>query len=163
MIENADIKIAVLQMAHGIRGIGDTAIFERLEELYISAYNKGIKAESVVLKGKMLVEVEDWEFKTDRIKLLETELATGKEWWNGLSDDNAKLRDRIKHLEHALRKSVHAMRAPLDDWKGHVEREALDAAHQCFIRFNPDFCPVVGCGIREPHSHDDIDGPSEAR
>lgn len=29
----------------------------------------------------------------------------------------------------ALRLAVNAMRAPLDEWKGEVERKALDAAH----------------------------------
>lgn len=35
---------------------------------------------------------------------------------------------RCEALEAALRLAVHAMRAPLDDWKGECERKALDAA-----------------------------------
>ena len=41
-------------------------------------------------------------------------------------------RDRVKRceaLEAALTLAVHAMRAPLDDWKGECERRALDAAN----------------------------------
>jgi len=34
-----------------------------------------------------------------------------------------------KRLLEALHLSVHAMRAPIDDWKGVVERSALDAAN----------------------------------
>ena len=40
-------------------------------------------------------------------------------------------RERIKRceaLEAALTLAVQAMRAPLDDWKGELERKALDAA-----------------------------------
>jgi len=39
-----------------------------------------------------------------------------------------EMRDEIKRLRAALILSVQAMRAPLDDWKGCVERRALDDA-----------------------------------
>jgi hypothetical protein len=35
---------------------------------------------------------------------------------------------RIGELENALREAQNAMRAPLDGWKGEVERAALDTA-----------------------------------
>ena len=37
--------------------------------------------------------------------------------------------DCIERLRAALQLAMWAMRAPLDDWKGECEREALDAAH----------------------------------
>ena len=36
---------------------------------------------------------------------------------------------RLQAVESALTLAVQAMRAPLDDWKGELERKALDAAH----------------------------------
>lgn len=38
------------------------------------------------------------------------------------------LRARVAELEAALSLAVDAMRAPLDGWKGEVERQALDVA-----------------------------------
>lgn len=40
----------------------------------------------------------------------------------------ARDRARVAELEAALGKAVNAMRAPIDDWKGEVERAALDDA-----------------------------------
>jgi hypothetical protein len=37
---------------------------------------------------------------------------------------------RIIELETALRQAIIAMRAPLDSWKGEVERVALDMANE---------------------------------
>jgi hypothetical protein len=36
----------------------------------------------------------------------------------------------VEELRHALRLAQDAMRAPLDDWKGELERKALDAARR---------------------------------
>lgn len=41
MIEAADIKIAVLQVALGIKALEDKALFDKLEEFWISAYSRG--------------------------------------------------------------------------------------------------------------------------
>lgn len=52
--------------------------------------------------------------------------------WKAAAEDLAAQRDalahRVEQLEAALKQAVLAMRAPLDDWKGEVERAALDAA-----------------------------------
>ena len=42
---------------------------------------------------------------------------------------NVRLQADVLMLREALGSSVHAMRAPLDDWKGEVERMALDFAN----------------------------------
>ncbi len=42
---------------------------------------------------------------------------------------------RISELEAALRLAQYAMRAPLDDWKGEVERKALDAARAAYTAY----------------------------
>ena len=41
MIEAADIKIAVLQVALGIKALEDRDLFDKLEEFWISAYRRG--------------------------------------------------------------------------------------------------------------------------
>lgn len=41
MIDTADIKIAVLQVAMGIKALEDKALFEKLEEFWIAAYAAG--------------------------------------------------------------------------------------------------------------------------
>lgn len=41
MIEPADIKIAVLQVALGIKALEDKELFDKLEEFWISAYARG--------------------------------------------------------------------------------------------------------------------------
>lgn len=51
---------------------------------------------------------------------------------------------RIAQLEAALQQSQHAMRAPLDDWKGEVERKALDAARAA-LRAHADLKEVGRC------------------
>jgi len=43
--------------------------------------------------------------------------------------------DPAAALEDALRLAVDAMRAPLDDWKGVVERKALDAARAALAAY----------------------------
>ena len=48
---------------------------------------------------------------------------------NSARDAWRKRVKRCEALEAALRLAVHAMRAPLDDWKGECERKALDAAN----------------------------------
>jgi len=47
---------------------------------------------------------------------------------------NARLQADVLLLRDALGSSVHAMRAPLDDWKGEVERMALDFANDVLER-----------------------------
>ena len=47
---------------------------------------------------------------------------------NARADEVAALIAEVERLRAALILSVQAMRAPLDDWKGEVERMALDAA-----------------------------------
>jgi hypothetical protein len=41
MIDPADIKIAVLQIALGIKALEDKQLFDKLEEFWISAYARG--------------------------------------------------------------------------------------------------------------------------
>lgn len=41
MIEVADIKIAVLQVALGIKALEDKELFDKLEEFWVSAYKHG--------------------------------------------------------------------------------------------------------------------------
>jgi hypothetical protein len=41
MVEVADIKIAVLQVALGIKSLEDKELFDKLEEFWISAYKRG--------------------------------------------------------------------------------------------------------------------------
>lgn len=43
MIDAADIKIAVLKVALGIKALEDKELFEKLEEFWISAYGEGLK------------------------------------------------------------------------------------------------------------------------
>ena len=43
-------------------------------------------------------------------------------------DTIVELLSEVQQLRDALALAVHAMRAPLDDWKGELERKALDAA-----------------------------------
>lgn len=43
--------------------------------------------------------------------------------------DTAEALRLCRDVAEALVKSVHAMRAPLDDWKGHVEAAALEKAN----------------------------------
>lgn len=43
--------------------------------------------------------------------------------------DTAEALRLCREVTEALVKSVHAMRAPLDDWKGHVEAAALEKAN----------------------------------
>ena len=43
--------------------------------------------------------------------------------------DTAESLRLCRDVTEALVKSVHAMRAPLDDWKGHVEAAALEKAN----------------------------------
>jgi len=43
--------------------------------------------------------------------------------------DTAEALRLCRDVTEALVKSVHAMRAPLDDWKGHVEAAALEKAN----------------------------------
>jgi len=63
-------------------------------------------------------EIADWKRACENATDLGEQIA---------SHSTAKDR-RIGELEKALRKAQDAMRAPLDDWKGHVERAALDLA-----------------------------------
>ena len=68
---------------------------------------------------------------------------------NARADEVAALIAEVERLRAALILSVQAMRAPLDDWKGEVERMALDAAalalgpnvginRHCPVRSNDD-------------------------
>jgi hypothetical protein len=41
VVETAEIKIAVLHLALGIKALEDKALFDRLEEFWISAYARG--------------------------------------------------------------------------------------------------------------------------
>ena len=51
-----------------------------------------------------------------------------------LGEDYDAAQKRIAELEGALRLAQYAMRAPLDAWKGEVERKALDAARAAFLK-----------------------------
>jgi hypothetical protein len=59
------------------------------------------------------------------VKQLRAELQYARD---GLTKGRTRMREDIEHLRAALILSVQAMRAPLDDWKGELERKALDAA-----------------------------------
>lgn len=54
----------------------------------------------------------------------------------------ASERARADALEAALLLAVHAMRAPLDDWKGELERKALDAARSLLEKTNDRPFPI---------------------
>jgi hypothetical protein len=41
MVEPADVKIAVLQVALGIKSLEDKELFEKLEEFWLTAYARG--------------------------------------------------------------------------------------------------------------------------
>jgi len=47
----------------------------------------------------------------------------------------------VEELRHALRLAQDAMRAPIDDWKGELERKALDACRRALA---PKAEPLTG-------------------
>ena len=79
--------------------------------------------------GNITVTVNAWADEVAalvaEVKRLHAELRHARE---GLTKGRTRMREDIERLRAALILSVQAMRAPLDDWKGEVERKALDAA-----------------------------------
>jgi len=64
----------------------------------------------------------------DEVKRLEQARDTYFAERNSARDAWRSRMTEAERLREALTLAVHAMRAPLDDWKGEVERKALDAA-----------------------------------
>jgi hypothetical protein len=56
MIDVGDIKIAVLQVAFGIKALEDKELFEKLEQFWISAYKQGCAdtGEAVLQRAKQI-------------------------------------------------------------------------------------------------------------
>lgn len=91
---------------------------------------------TVSLRNKVIERLHKQikKLETECDCLRKTQAAELLDSYQSLQEDYSILRARIKELEaeqasimNALRLSVVAMRAPLDDWKGELERQALDA------------------------------------
>jgi hypothetical protein len=90
----------------------------------------------MAIKGQ-IVQVEDYVRASDydrQVKWLTEENARLAHDLDAASIDQKNALARVKELEGALRLAQYAMRAPLDDWKGEVERKALDAARSALAK-----------------------------
>lgn len=75
---------------------------------------------AINIHAKHYSEVTQWKPLTDTLGLL-TQI-------DNMTSGLIRPTDKERLMVDALTLAVQAMRAPLDDWKGELERKALDAA-----------------------------------
>ena len=76
---------------------------------------------AIKIHAKHYAEVKQWQPLPDMLGLL-TQI-------DNMTCGLVRRTDKERLMVDALTLSVQAMRAPLDGWKGELERKALDAAH----------------------------------